>query len=373
MIHLGGGEPVDLAPREAVEAAIEVVRTREVRYAPAGGIPALKESIVRYTARWYGREVEPANVIVSGGAKQALAVALLALVDPGDEVVFPAPYWVSYPAMVRLAGGVPVPVPAPEGSPVPAIEDIEARVGERTRAILVNSPNNPSGAVYPPELLRDLVELCERRGIWLVTDDIYQRLVFEGEAAPAAWQWAGEIEESRLVVVNGVSKQYAMTGFRIGWAVANRELIAAMTRIQGHQTSGASIVMQRAAAAALDGDQETVERLRSALAERRRVLIEGLEAIEGIRFRLPEGTFYSFVDFRRYDGDSTRLARFLLDKVRVVTVPGVEFGVDGHLRISFCGATREIAEGLARIRWALDPSAPRELVMGGRTLVRDWE
>ncbi len=374
VIHLGGGEPKGKAPREAIEAAIEILETAEIRYAPAGGILPLKEAIVRYTARFYGREVSPANVIVSGGAKQALAVALQAVVDPGDEVIFPVPYWVSYPAMVRLAGGVPVPVAASDGALVPSLADIEAAMTPRTRAILVNSPNNPSGVVYPEELVAGLVELCERRDAWLITDDIYQRLVFGGKDVPAAWGFTDrDVEDSRVVVVNGVSKQYAMTGFRIGWAVGNRELIAAMTRIQGHQTSGTSIVMQKAAAAALDGDQRVVTELRETLEENRRVLLDALATIDGVRVTPPDGTFYCFADFRKYDEDSTRLAGFLLDRVRVVTVPGVDFGMDGHLRISFCGGADEIAEGIARIRWALDPAAPRELVLGDRTLVRDQE
>ncbi len=374
VIHLGGGEPRGLAPPEAVNAAIDVLRTRAVRYAPAGGIGPLKEAIVRYTARFYGREVEPANVIVSGGAKQALAVALLAVVDPGDEVIFPVPYWVSYPAMVRLAGGVPVPVAASDGSLVPSLADIEGAMSDRTRVILLNSPNNPSGIVYPGELVAGIVELAERRNAWLITDDIYQRLVFGGREAAPAWAFSRRApEDSRIIVVNGVSKQYAMTGFRIGWAVGNREVIAAMTRIQGHQTSGTSVVMQRAAAAALDGDQAVVAGLRETLAGNREVLLAALGEIDGVRVVPPDGTFYCFADFRRYDEDSTRLAGFLLEKVRVVTVPGIEFGMDGHLRISFCGGAEEIAEGIARIRWALDPSSPRELLLGDRTVVRDWE
>ncbi len=374
VIHLGGGEPKGKAPREAIDAAIEILGTAEIRYAPAAGILPLKEAIVRYTSRFYGRDVTPSNVIVSGGAKQALAVALQAVVDPGDEVIFPVPYWVSYPAMVRLAGGVPVPVAASDGSLMPSIADLERAVTPRTRAILLNSPNNPSGVVYPEDLVAGLVELCEGRDLWLITDDIYQRLVFEGKTVPGAWRFTDrDVEDSRVVVVNGVSKQYAMTGFRIGWAVGNRELIGAMARIQGHQTSGTSIVMQAAAAAALDGDQRVVTELRETLERNRGVLLEALAAIDGVGVVPPDGTFYCFADFRAYDEDSTRLAGFLLDKVRVVTVPGIDFGMDGHLRISFCGGADEIAEGIARIRWALDPAAPRELVLGDRTLVRDWE
>jgi aspartate aminotransferase len=374
VIHLGGGEPKSKAPREAVATACELLETGEIRYAPADGIHALKTAIAHYTELHYGHLVEPGNVMASGGAKQAIMVALQAVLDPGDEVVYPAPYWVSYPDMVRLCGATPVAVLPPEGSFVPRLEDLERKVGSRTRAMILNSPNNPSGVMYPAELVAGVVELCERRGLYLIMDDIYHRLVFDGRRWPSPYEFAREKgEDSRLIVVNGVSKQYAMTGFRVGWAVAARGLIEVMGKIQGHQTSGPSSLTQWAAVGALNGSQESVEHLRLALEANRNVLMEQLASFDGVRVVPPDGTFYAFADFRAFDEDSTRLANFLLEKVRVLTVPGLEFGMEGFLRISFCGGAEDIVEGIRRMKWALLPGAGRELTIGERTLVRDWD
>jgi aspartate aminotransferase len=373
VIHLGGGEPKSRAPLDAIVAAAGLLNSGMVRYTPADGIPALKKAIIRYTSEFYDRQVAPENVLASGGAKQAIMVALQAIVNPQEEVLYPAPYWVSYPEMIKLCGGIPVPVHSEDGTWQPRIEDIEAKVGSYTKAIIINSPNNPTGAVYSREFVRDVVEFCEKRGIYLIVDDIYHRLIFDGRRPVNCYEFAKDLsEKSKLILVNGVSKQYAMTGFRIGWAVASRQLIAVMTNIQGHQTSGPSALLQQAAVAAINGVQTSVESLRLTLQNNRNVLMEQLGSFEGVRCLEPGGTFYAFADFRAYDENSTRLANFLLDKVKVVTVPGVEFGMEGHLRISFCGSIKEITEGVDRMKWALDPNAPNELYMGDRKLVRDW-
>ncbi|MGZ5434076.1 MAG: aminotransferase class I/II-fold pyridoxal phosphate-dependent enzyme, partial [Thermoanaerobaculia bacterium] len=215
--------------------------------------------------------------------------------------------------------------------------------------------------------------LCERHNLWLIMDDLYNRLVFDGAVAVKAWDYARELgEASRMVVVQGVSKMYAMTGFRIGWAIANRELSEAMTNIQSHQTSGPVTVSQWAAIGALNGVQNSIESLRLTLENNRNVLVDRLATIPGIRIVKPKGTFYCFPDFSAYSFDSHKLAQFLLDRVRVVTVPGVDFGMEGHLRVSYCGTIKEIMEGVERIKWALDPAAPNELFLGDRKLVRDW-
>jgi aspartate aminotransferase len=372
VIHLGGGEPKSKAPRDAVLAATNLISSGEVRYTPSDGIPALKQAIIRYTEEFYGRRPAPENVMASGGAKQAIMSALHAILDPRDEVIFPAPYWVSYPEMVKLVGGVPVPVEPEDGSFIPRIEDIEQAIGSDTKAVIINSPNNPSGAVYPEELIKDIVELCEQRGLYLIMDDIYHRLIFDGRKPVNPYDFASDrTDNSKLIIVNGVSKQYAMTGFRIGWAVANTKLIDAMTRIQGHETAGPSAVLQHAAAAALNGVQSSVDSLRTTLENNRNVLIQELKSFDGVQIEEPGGTFYSFPDFSHYDRDSVRLSEFILDKVQVVTVPGAEFGKEGHLRLSFCGSIKDITEGVERIKWALDPNAPNELSIGERKLVRD--
>lgn len=373
VIHLGGGEPKSKAPLEALVAASNLINSGEVRYTPADGIPQLKKAVIRYTEEFYDRLVAPENVIISGGAKQAIMVCLQAIINPQEEVIFPAPYWVSYPEMVKLCGGVPVPVFPEDGTFYPRLQDIEERVTSYTKAIIINSPNNPTGAMYSEQFISEIVEFCEKKGIYLIMDDIYHRLIFDGRKPINFYKFAKDLSEnSKLVLINGVSKMYAMTGFRIGWAVANKKLIEAMTNIQAHQTSGPSVVMQVAAAAALNGPQTQVDSLRITLENNRNILMERLNAFKGVRAFKPDGTFYCFADFSYYMKDSIKLSQFLLDKVRVLTVPGIEFGLDGWLRLSTCGSVKDITEGIERIKWALDPDSPNELYIGERKLIRDW-
>jgi aspartate aminotransferase len=373
VIHLGGGEPKSKAPMDAVIGCTSVLQTGDIRYTPPDGIPALKKAIIRYTEERYNKIISADNVIVSGGAKQAIMVLLHAILDPKDEVIFPAPYWVSYPEMVKLAGGVPVVVTPEDGTFHPTLREIAETVGSYTKAIIINSPNNPSGAMFSKDFIAEIVEFCEKKSLYLIMDDIYNRLVFEGKSAPICYDYMEKpFEQSKLVVINGVSKMYAMTGFRIGWAIANKELVEAMATLQSQQTSGPSAPSQWAAVGALNGVQSSVENLRMTLENNRNVMVERLRAIEGVKVTKPDGTFYCFPDFSAYMKDSQALANFLLNKVRVVTVPGKEFGFEGHLRLSYCGAIREIMEGLERIQWALDPTSANELYLGDRKLVRDW-
>ena len=373
VIHLGGGEPKSKAPIDAIINCTSLLNTGEVRYTAPDGIPALKKAVIRYTEEHYHKVVTANNVLVSGGAKQALMVLLHAILDPKEEVIFPAPYWVSYPEMVKLAGGVPVAVTAEDGSFFPSVKEIADAVGSYTKAIILNSPNNPSGAMYSREFVAEIVELCEKKSIYLIMDDIYNRLVFEGKSAPLCYDFARTpLEQSKLVVINGVSKMYAMTGFRIGWAVANRELTNAMSNIQSQQTSGPAAPSQWAAVGALNGVQSSVEALRMTLENNCNVMLERLQAIPGVKVTKPDGTFYCFPDFSAYMKDSQKLANFLLQKVRVVAVPGKEFGFEGHLRLSYCGTMKDITEGCERIQWALDPNSANELYLGDRKLVRDW-
>jgi len=373
VIHLGGGEPKSKAPVDAIVAAAALLNSGEVRYTPADGTPAMKAAIIRYTEEFYDRKVTPEEVMASSGAKQAIMVALQAVLNPQEEVIFPAPYWVSYPDMARLCGAVPVPAPPEDGTFYPRIQDITERVGSYTKAVIINSPNNPSGAMYSVDFIRDVVEFCESEGLYLIMDDIYHRLIFDGRKPINCYDYAKDLsDKSKLIVVNGVSKQYAMTGFRIGWAVANPELIEIMSNIQSHQTSGPAGVLQHAAVAAINGVQSSVDNLRLQLENNRNVLVEQLKGFDGVRVTVPDGTFYCFCDFSYYDKDSTKLSNFLLDKVQVVTVPGIEFGMEGYLRLSYCGSIKDINEGIERIKWALDPNSPNELYIGDRKLVRDW-
>ncbi len=371
VVHLGGGEPKSQAPEAAITAGIEMLKTGEVRYSPASGTPEMKDAIIAYTERFYRRRPERVNVMASAGAKQAIMVALIALVDPGDEVVFPVPYWVSYPEMVRLVGGVPVAVPAGDGSFQPTLDEMAAAMGPRTRAVLLNSPNNPSGAVYDEEFLRGLVRLCEERDIHLMMDDIYHRLVFDGRQAVHCYDCTDRsIDDTPLVVLNGVSKQYAMTGFRIGWAVGPQKLIRAMSNIQSHQTGGPGTLSQKAAVAAIHAQQGSVGTLRETLETNRDEMVRLLRGIPGLDVQVPQGTFYCFCDFSAFDKDCARLAALLLEKVQVVTVPGVEFGMPGFLRLSYCGSIEDVREGVRRIAWALDANGSAELAVGDRVFKR---
>ncbi len=373
VIHLGGGEPKSRVPIDAITAISSHLNTGEVRYAPVDGSIDMKKAIIRHTMENYNRKVEPENIIASSGAKQSLMVALQAILDPQDEVIFPAPHWVSYPDMVKLCGAIPVAVTPEDGTFTPRLQDIEQNVTSRTKAIIINSPNNPSGAVYPDSFIKDIVQFCEKKGIYLIMDDIYQLLVFNGIKPANPFDYVTDFSEnSKLIIINGVSKAYAMTGFRIGWAVGNKTLIETMANIQGHQTSGPSILLQKAAIGAINGIQSGIQSLRATLENNRKILVAQLKAFDGIHLLPPDGTFYTFADFRAYDKDSTRLSKFILDKVSVLTMPGVEFGMEGYLRISFCGSITDILEGIERMKWAIDPNSPNELYIGERKLVRDW-
>ncbi len=373
VIHLGGGEPKSKAPVDAVLATTALLNSAEVRYTPADGIPALKKAVIRYTDEYYHRLVAPENVMASGGAKQAIMVALQTILNPQEELIYPAPYWVSYPDMAKLCGAVGVAALPEDGTFQPRLKDIEDRVGSYTKAVIINSPNNPSGTMYSEEFISDVVQFCEKRDLYLIMDDIYHRLVFDGKKTPNPLAYAKKpIDESKIIVINGVSKQYAMTGFRIGWAVASRQLIEVMTNIQGHQTSGPSVILQMAAVGALNGLQSSVESLRVTLENNRNVMIALLNSFDGVKVAKPDGTFYCFADFRVYEKSSNKLSQYLIDKVQVLTVPGVEFGLEGYLRLSYCGTIKDITEGIQRMKWALDPNSPNELYIGNRKLVRDW-
>ena len=373
IIHLGGGEPKSKAPMDALIAAAAHLNSGEVRYAPADGIPELKKAIIRYTEEFYNRKVAPENVMASGGAKQAIMVALQAILNPQEEVIYPAPFWVSYPDMAKLCGAIGVPVLPEDGTFYPRIEDIEQRVGSYTKAVIINSPNNPTGAMYSKEFISDIVQYCEKKDLYLIMDDIYHRLIFDGKKPINCYQFAKKQgENSKLILINGVSKQYAMTGFRIGWAVANKKLIEAMTNIQGHQTSGPSVLLQKAAVGAINGIQSSVESLRLTLENNRDVMLAMLNSFEGVRVTKPDGTFYCFADFSNYEKKSNKLSDYLIDKVQVLTVPGAEFGLEGYLRLSYCGSIKDITDGIERMKWALDTNSPNELYIGDRKLVRDW-
>ncbi|MEW6015376.1 MAG: pyridoxal phosphate-dependent aminotransferase [Candidatus Zixiibacteriota bacterium] len=374
VIHLGAGEPKSKVPLDAILNGAAKLTTADIRYTPTEGISSLIKAVVRYTEESYRKVISTKNVIISNGAKHSIYNLMVTLVDPQDEVIILAPYWVSYPEIVKMVYGKPVIVGPEDGRFLPSIEDIEEVMSSYTKAIIVNSPNNPSGAVYPAEFIAQIVELCEKKNIYLIMDDIYHKLVFNGKQAVSCYKYAkDQSDSSRLIVVNGVSKMYAMTGFRIGWTVANTKIIEAMINVQAQNMSCPSVVLQEAAAGALNGVQSGVEALRLMLQNNRDVMVNELRAFTGVKIIPPDGTFYCLPDFSAYSKDSVALSKFLLEKALVVTVPGKEFGLEGHLRLSYCGSVKEIMEGVARIKWALDPESPNEIYIGDRRYRRDWK
>jgi aspartate aminotransferase len=275
--------------------------------------------------------------------------------------------------MIRMVYGIPVIVKPDDGRFIPAMNDIKEAVSSYTRMIIVNSPNNPSGVIYPESFIAELVDFCETKGIYLVMDDIYQKLVFEGKKSPIAYKYTKkDIESTKIITINGISKLYGMTGFRVGWVVASKEIVEVMANVQGQISSCTSVLLQAGAEGALNGLQSAVESLRLTLENNRNVMIQELNSFTGIKLIPPDGTYYCLPDFRAYSNDSVALSDFLLKKALVVTVPGREFGMEGHLRISYSTTVKDVKVGIERIKWALDPSSPNEIYIGERKLVRDW-
>ncbi len=374
VIHLGIGEPKNKAPINAILSSAAKLTAGDIKYTTTDGIPSLKRAIIRYTEENYDRVPEPEQILVASGAKQAIYNVLFSLVNPQDEVILLAPYWVSYPEMIKMVYGVPVIVRPEDGSFVPRMKEIEQAVSSYTKAIIVNSPNNPSGVIYPPSLIEELVNFCERKGIYMITDDIYHKLVFEGKSAVPAYRFTKkDIESTKIISINGISKLYGMTGFRIGWSVASRELTGVMLNVQAQTTSCTALLLQAAAEGALTGLQSTVESLRLLLENNRRVMVQELSSFDGIRLIKPDATYYCLPDFSAYNKNSVELSKFLLKKALVVTVPGKEFGMEGHLRLSYATTVKDVTQGVERIKWALDPNSPNEIYIGDRKLVRDWQ
>lgn len=364
VVSFGIGEPDFETPSFIAEAGIEAIRGGATRYTAVEGTPRLRAAIVAYLERAEGLRYDPDEVMASAGAKQALYNALLALVNPGDAVLIPAPYWVSYPEQVRLAGGVPVTVPTdPAGGYHLSVDDLRRAYRPDVRGLIINSPNNPTGAVLRAADTRAISDFCQRHDLFIIADEIYQRLTYGSEPSPSLASLPGMRE--RTVIVNGVSKSYAMTGWRIGFAAGPPEVVAAMGRIQGQTTSNPSSVSQAAAAAALRSDDRTVEAMRLRFAARRALMLEGLGRIPGLHAVWPEGAFYVWVEVGglsgQYDGrplsDGDVLARFLLDKAQVAVVPGSGFGTRAAVRLSFAQSEERIEEGLARMSKVLQTSA----------------
>src|SRR5215218_78458 len=336
------------------------------RYTPAGGLPALKEAIVAKTARDSGLQVTPANVLVTNGGKQAVYEAFATLLDPGDEVLLPAPYWTTYPEAIRLAGGVPVPVVADEQSGyLVSAAQLEAARTPRTKALLFCSPSNPTGAVYPPEQVEEIGRWALESGLWVLTDEIYEHLTYGGVSAPSMPVLVPELAD-RCVVVNGVAKTYAMTGWRVGWVIGPTDVVKAATNLQSHATSNVANVSQAAAVAALTGDLSAVAAMREAFDRRRRTIVGMLREIPGVACPEPQGAFYVYPSVKgllgrdfggRTPQDTVELAEIILEQAEVAVVPGEAFGTPGYLRLSYALGDDDLVEGVRRLQRLLSTAS----------------
>ncbi|MFE7135693.1 pyridoxal phosphate-dependent aminotransferase [Streptomyces sp. NPDC057638] len=360
VIGFGAGEPDFPTPDYIVEAAVEACRTPKYhRYTPAGGLPELKKAIAEKTLRDSGYAVDPSQVLVTNGGKQAIYEAFAAIIDEGDEVIVPAPYWTTYPESIRLAGGVPVPVVADETSGYRvSVEQLEAARTERTKAVVFVSPSNPTGAVYSREQTEAIGRWAVEHGLWVLTDEIYEHLVY-GDAVFTSLPAVVPEVRDRCLVVNGVAKTYAMTGWRVGWIVGPQDVVKAATNLQSHATSNVANVSQVAALTAIAGDLDAVAEMRSAFDRRRRTIVRMLNEIDGVFCPEPEGAFYVYPSVKALLGKEIRgkrpatsgeLATLILDEAEVAVVPGEAFGTPGYLRLSYALGDEDLVEGVARIQ-----------------------
>ena len=360
VIGFAAGEPDFPTPEHVVEAAVVAARDpRNHRYTPAAGLPELREAIAAKTLRDSGLEVGAAQVLVTNGGKQAVYQAFATLLDPGDEVIVPTPYWTSYPEAIKLAGGVQVDVFAGAGGAYRVtVDQLEAARTPRSKVLLFVSPSNPTGAVFPPEDVAAIGAWADEHGLWVVTDEIYQNLVYDGARAVSIVEAVPGLAD-RTILVNGVAKTYAMTGWRLGWMVGPADAIGAAANLQSHLSSNVNNVAQRAAIAALTGPQDAVASMREAFDRRRHAIVAGLNAIPGVVTPMPDGAFYAYPDVsgllgRDWGGvtptSSLELADLILERAEVAAVPGEAFGPSGYLRFSYALADDQLAEGIGRLQ-----------------------
>lgn len=362
VIGFGAGEPDFDTPENIKAAAIRAIEAGFTKYTPVGGTDELKDAIIAKLKRDNSLEYKRSQIVVSCGAKHTLYNLAQALFEPGDDVIIPAPYWVSYPDIVVLAGGTPVIVDTLEKDSFKMKpEQLQAAITERTKAVVINSPSNPTGAAYSPEELKALAAVLLDKEIFVICDDIYEKIIYANFPFENIATAEPKIKD-RTIVVNGVSKAYAMTGWRIGYAAGPEQLIAAIIKIQSQNTSNPASISQKAAVEALKGDQEVVGKMVAEFRQRRDAIVKLLNEIDGVKCLSPEGAFYVFPNVsgiygRSFQGkkitDSTELINYLLDEANVATVPGAAFGNDNHIRLSYATSLKNIEEGLKRIKIAI--------------------
>jgi aspartate aminotransferase len=351
VIDLGPGEPDFPTPEHIKRAAEEALAQNFTKYTAETGIWELRDAIAQKYNRDYGTHYTADNVLVTSGAKQALYNIAAALFEPGDEVLIPIPYWVSFPEQIKLVGAKPVFIHTAKNFQLSA-ELVKEHITPRTRALILNSPNNPAGTVLSRKDLQEIVALAQRHKLFVIYDECYEKFLYEGEHVSAV-----ELDTEGVIAVSSASKTYAMTGWRVGWSVAPKELTRAMATIQSHTTSHPTSISQRAALAAITGDQSCVERMLAEYRRRRECVLDELRAMDGLEFVVPQGAFFIFPDVSRFFNEkiqnSVELARYLLEEAHVAVVPGAAFGADGHVRISYATSLEQLREGLKRFREGL--------------------
>ena len=367
VLDFSAGQPDFPTPGHVKQAGIDAIEADKTRYTANSGLPELRQSIAKRIEAERGLVYGPDQILVSPGAKASLYFACMALLDPGDEVLVPSPYWVSYPEQIRLAQAEPVFVSCEEQSGFKlTVEQLERATTARTKLIMLNYPSNPTGACYTRDELQPLADFCVRRNLWILADEIYSRLLFDGRSFTSIAQLGPEVRQ-RTIIVDGMSKTYAMTGWRVGYAAGPVEVIGGMARLQSHSTSNATTISQWASLEALDGPQDEVERRLREFQERRDEIVRRLRELPGVRCRLPEGSFYVFPNvsgcFGRGGADGSidsgeALTRYLLEEAKVAVVPGEAFGSPAHVRISYAASLDRIREGMDRMATALAGLTP---------------
>ncbi|GFR35286.1 pyridoxal phosphate-dependent aminotransferase [Thermobrachium celere] len=358
VISFGAGEPDFDTPQFVKDAAFDAINKGLTRYTPASGIIELKEAICMKLKEENNLEYSPAEIVISNGAKHSIYNALMAICNPGDEVIIPVPYWVSYPELVKLVDAVPVYINTSEDNQFKIkIHELEEKITSKTKAIILNSPSNPTGAVYTKEELEKIAEIAVKHDLIVISDEIYEKLIYDEYKHISIASLNDEIK-NRTIVINGMSKAYAMTGWRIGYTASNKEIASLMANIQSHATSNPNTIAQYASVAALKGDQEVIEKMRKEFELRRNYMVDKINSIEGLSCVKPIGAFYVMINISKLIGksfngniinSSLEFANVLLDEEKVAVIPGDAFGDDNYIRLSFATSLEQIKEGLNRI------------------------
>jgi aspartate/methionine/tyrosine aminotransferase len=360
VIGFGAGEPDFPTPEYIVNAAIEAAKNpANHRYTPTPGLPDLREAIVNKTKRDSNYEITVEQVLVTNGGKQSVYQSFASILDPGDEVILPSPFWTTYPECIKLAGGVSVEVFADESQNyLVSVAQLEKALTPKTKVLLFCSPSNPTGSVYSPEQVKEIGQWALKNNLWVVTDEIYEHLLYDGATAPSICVAVPELAD-RTIIINGVAKTYAMTGWRVGWMIGPKDVIKAATNLQSHLSSNVSNVSQRAAIAALNGDLSAVHKMGEAFNRRRKLIVKLLNEIPGVTCPTPTGAFYVYPSVKAVLGKEIRgkrprtsaeLATLILEEAEVAAVPGEAFGPSGYLRFSYALGDEEIIEGIARVK-----------------------